>query len=193
MIPIAVVGLKPPLPRPSSDRSTVPRATSLATVSPSIVDAVALVSVESTVDRGTDVEVVVAPSGALDVVDDAGELAATAAVVVDATTTGFEVVAVAPCEATAGAVGGGEVGCGAAAVVTGGGGCTAGAAVVVTGDAPAGFPQSDPLSGFGGSPSIGGGGGALGGGVSAPTLPRENDHPSTAPGGGTRAPGPREL
>ena len=192
MIPIAVAGLKPPSPRRSSDRSTVPRATSLATVSPSVVDAVALVSDESTVDRGTDVEVVVAPAGRLDVVDDAGEFTATATVV-DAITTGFAVVAVAPCEATAGAVGGGEVGCGAAAVVTGGGGCTAGAAVVVTGDAPAGFPQSDPLSGFGGSPSIGGGGGALGGGVSAPTLPRENDHPSTAPGGGTRAPGPREL
>jgi hypothetical protein len=161
-------------------------------VSPSIVDAEALVSDDSTVDCGTDVDVVVTPVGELEVVEDVGELTATATVV-DGIATAFDVVGVAPCEATAGAVGGGGVGCGGAAVVVTGGGVSAGAAVVVTGDGPAGFPQSDPLSGFGGSPSIGGGGGVLGGGVSAPTLPSENDHPSTVPGGGTRAPGPREL
>src|SRR5215213_7138572 len=65
----------------------------------------------------------------------------------------------------------------------------AGALVVVVG-AGAGAPHSPGAIGFGGCPSIAGGTSNRGGGAPAPTLPSENDHPSTEPGGGVREPGP---
>ena len=68
-------------------------------------------------------------------------------------------VAVGPCEAAPAGVGSGAVGCvvagGGATVVTGSAG---GAAVVGTGGVLAGLPQSEELNGFGGWPSMGGGG-----------------------------------
>jgi len=191
---MAVAGPKPPLPRPSSERSTVPSATALAAVPVGLVDSVESPT-EATADSGTDVGVVVAVS-TVEVVVEVSELAAAAATVVDELAAGFGVVGAAPlCEATSAEVAGGDSGCTGVAVITVvGGGCTTAAAVVVTGDGdPGGVPQSAALSGAGAAPSIGGGGWMPGGGMSAPVLPSTNDQPSTVPGGGTRAPGPRVL
>jgi hypothetical protein len=156
-MPSAVAGPKPPLPRRSSDRSTVPRTALLATVSLPTVDVEeAMVDDEATVVAASEVDVL-GDASTVDVDVDVGETATTVTAV-GGIAAGL-LVPVGACEATPAEVGSGAVGCvvgaGGAAVVAG---STGGAAVVGTGAVLAGLPQSEPLNGFGGWPSMGGGG-----------------------------------
>jgi hypothetical protein len=122
----------------------------LATVPPSTVEVegVALtVSDETVVELGTDVDVVTAVDTIEpDAETDVGDPAATVAIGRGTAC----VVAAGPGAAMPAAVGGGAVGWGATTGASVVGGCATGAAVVATGGAPAGFPQSEVLTGLGG-------------------------------------------
>jgi hypothetical protein len=154
-MPSAVAGPKPPLPRRSSDRSTVPRTALLASVPPSIVVVDEPVTDEATVVLPIEVDVL--PGGGT--VELVGGVGNAAAVVIGVTgMAALAVVAVGPCEATPAGVGGGAVGGGVATGAAVVAGWVTGGVVVGTGEALGGLPQSAALNGLGGWPSIGGGG-----------------------------------
>src|SRR4051812_18497480 len=106
-IPSAVAGPKAPLPRRSSDRSTVPSTALLVTVPPSTVDVDEAVLLDGTVVFTTEVDVL---TGVASVELDTDVAAGAATVTIVAGIAGAAAVAVGPCDATPAEVGSGAVG-----------------------------------------------------------------------------------